>query len=100
MDEEISLGWDDVDEPVVVTMTATGRVVMMPRSLRNLAGEAAEVAADLQAAALEVEQARLKCYRLAAELRDAGVPFSAIGWCMGVGPERARQIVQEVQESN
>lgn len=83
------------DDELGLVMTPGGQMVLAPRSIRSLRGEALEISAELQRAVADVERARLRSYELAAELRAAGASWAAIGWCMGVSESRARQIVNE-----
>lgn len=99
VDEELHLGSDlEPDDTLAVVLTPGGHAVLAPRSIRNLRGEAVEVAAELQATVAAVEQGRLRAYELASELRSLGASWGAIGFCLGVSESRARQIVAEQSE--
>jgi hypothetical protein len=92
--DHVGLGNDDdaeTSDGVQIMRTAAGRGVVLPRSLRGLKGQAAEVVSELQRTAVAIGQAQDDLGHLVAEARAHGVSWAGIGWSVGTSGEAARQ---------
>jgi len=69
----------------------TAATVVEPRSIVKLEPAARRTLHELQAVALELRQAEERQRRLVRALRNAGAPWSAVGWAVGTSGEAARQ---------
>lgn len=78
-------------EDVAVVKTPSGKAVMLPRSFTRLDPDTQELAAEVQAAALALQQAHADLEQLVAQLRASGGSWSLVGWCVGTTGEAARQ---------
>ncbi len=87
-------GWDmgdawagndeaDLEEGVVVTRVR-GQIVILPKSIAALTGDAAEVLADVQATARKIEKLEQRLRDEVAEARQHGVSWNALGWSTGI----------------
>jgi hypothetical protein len=76
---------------VEIRRTKLGRGVIVPRSLRDMSGEAAEAVADLQGVVGEIENLQNQLDLFVNEARGHGVSWDGIGWCVGTTGEAARQ---------
>jgi len=76
---------------VEIRRTAEGHGVLVPRALGRLTGEAAEIAAELQAIALHRAELLRLLGEAIADAREAGVSWSVIGWCVGTTGDAANK---------
>ena len=81
----------EVADGVIVRRTPGGRAVLVPRSLRNLRGDAEECMAEVQKAVGVIHEAQQDLDQLVTEARDLGVSWGGIGWCVGTSEQAARQ---------
>ena len=79
------------DEDVLVMKDDLGRASVVPRSLRKLDPEIRQEVRGLMDAAMRVQDAQDDVGARVAELRDQGVPWSAIGWAVGTSGDAARK---------
>lgn len=82
MEPDLHLGNDEPSE-VAVTRLPDGRALLLPRSLRKHTGDTLEVVADLQHQVAEIDEGMQRVTQLVHELRDLGVSWDGIGWCVG-----------------
>lgn len=88
------LGGDVTDfdaEDVLVMKDDLGRATIVPRSLRKLSPDVRAEVRGLIESAVQVERAQADVAERVAELRDQGVPWSAIGWAVGTSGDAARK---------
>ena len=82
------------DEPApegVVIRRIDGQAVVLPRSLRNLDGEAVKAAARLQLLARQRVDIDEELEYLVGAGRAAGLSWNALGWCLGVTGDAVRK---------
>lgn len=77
-------------EDRVIVRTPSGSAAIVPRSIRRLGGESLEIFADLQHAALLIQQTERDIVELVPAARAFGVSWSAIGAALGITGEGAR----------
>lgn len=82
--DPIGLGVDDPGEDVAIVRTATGRALVLPRSMRRLDADQADTISDLQHAAVKVSEAQALVDRLVQEARHLGCSWNVIGWSTGL----------------
>jgi hypothetical protein len=89
---EVRLGTSEAaEEGVVLMRTQNGGVVMLPKSLRDLRGEALEVTQEIQDARAQMHELQARVDVLVETARDLGLSWNAIGWCVGTTGDAARR---------
>ncbi len=68
-----------------------GAAVMVPTAMRSLSGPALEVVEDLQETVRLIAEAQERVDFLVSAGREVGLSWGSLGWCLGTGPEAARQ---------
>jgi hypothetical protein len=82
---------DLVADGVLVALAPAGGAYLMPKSVTRLSGDAADVVAELQSAALARREISDRVEQLVREARDLGASWDAIGWSVGTTGQAARQ---------
>ncbi len=82
---------DLVADGVVVALAPAGGAYLMPKSVARLTGDAADVVAELQDAALARREINDRVEQLVCAARDLGASWDAIGWSVGTTGQAARQ---------
>lgn len=87
-------GTDGWTGEVMVKRTAEGRPMfepVMPKSAGRLSGEGRSLMAELQATVYEIRERQDRVEGLVGMMREAGVSWALIGWCLGVTGDGARR---------
>jgi len=80
-----------VNDGVEILRAPSGAHYFRPRSITKLTGDAADVIAEVQAAALQREKIGRRLEELVNEARECGASWDAIGWSVGTTGQAARQ---------
>ena len=90
--DPVTIGTDEAAEGgVSIIRSETGRVAFVPRSVERLAGEALEIAGEMQEVVVSIREGQQALDGLVFEGRESGMSWAAIGWCVGTSGEAARQ---------
>lgn len=91
-DWEPALGNGDVEVSVVAYESAEGdrQVILVPRSVKALKGEAAEIVHEIQLQSRAAMKARERLDELVPEARSYGVSWNVIGWSTGMTAQSAQ----------
>jgi len=90
--DPVTIGTDEAaTEGVTVVRSESGRVAFVPRSVERLEGEALELTIEAQEVVLSIREGQERLDLLVEAMREVGVSWAAIGWCVGVSPQGAQQ---------
>ena len=79
------------DDEVAIVLTAGGGAVFVPQSLRNGSPKQLELARTLQRTVIKRQLLMDQVEDLVGQLRDGGVSWDSIGWCVGTTGEASRR---------
>lgn len=89
--EPLHVGSDEIDgQPVTLSRTPSGRVVLLPVSLQNLDTGTLELVANMQGCATEIGTLRRDLDGMVRDARRAGLSWSGIGFATGLSSQGAR----------
>jgi hypothetical protein len=78
-------------EDIALTKDEFGRASIVPRSLLKLPPDVRAEMARVQRIASKISELQEELGQVVAEMREEGVSWAAIGWCVGTTGDAARK---------
>ena len=93
VNEHLGVGLPDKG-PVVVGFAPAGGAYVVPRAVRNLGPDGADLVADLQRTVRLVLDGQARIVDLVREGRAMGLSWATLGWCVGLTESGVRRMVE------